>query len=133
MEHLREWKISGASYMTDLNEQIDNCLDYIEFAVSDIERSKSFYGKAFGWEFTDFGETYCEFSDGRMKGGFHTLDPVQTGGPLIVIYHDDFSSVQSRIVEGGGMISKETFAFPGGERFHFKDPDGYELAVWRKS
>ncbi|WP_376750334.1 VOC family protein, partial [Agrobacterium pusense] len=22
------------------------------------------------------------------------------------------------------------FAFPGGRRFHFTDPDGYELAVW---
>ena len=22
------------------------------------------------------------------------------------------------------------FDFPGGRRFHFIDPDGYELAVW---
>ncbi|MGK4431959.1 VOC family protein, partial [Yersinia enterocolitica] len=22
------------------------------------------------------------------------------------------------------------FAFPGGRRFHFTDPDGYQLAVW---
>jgi len=25
---------------------------------------------------------------------------------------------------------RATFAFPGGRRFHFIDPDGYELAVW---
>jgi predicted enzyme related to lactoylglutathione lyase len=25
-----------------------------------------------------------------------------------------------------------TFDFPGGRRFHFADPDGYELAVWTK-
>jgi predicted enzyme related to lactoylglutathione lyase len=25
------------------------------------------------------------------------------------------------------------FAFPGGRRFHFIDPDGYELAVWSAS
>jgi uncharacterized protein len=25
---------------------------------------------------------------------------------------------------------KEPYAFPGGRRFHFEDPDGYELAVW---
>ena len=30
----------------------------------------------------------------------------------------------------GAVISRETFSFPGGSRFHFIDPDGYELAVW---
>jgi hypothetical protein len=25
---------------------------------------------------------------------------------------------------------KPAYAFPGGRRFHFSDPDGYELAVW---
>jgi len=30
----------------------------------------------------------------------------------------------------GGVIVKETFAFPGGRRFHFADPDGNTLAVW---
>jgi predicted enzyme related to lactoylglutathione lyase len=28
------------------------------------------------------------------------------------------------------VISRAVFAFPGGRRFHFIDPDGYELAVW---
>ena len=28
------------------------------------------------------------------------------------------------------MPGAEPFAFPGGRRFHFTDPDGYELAVW---
>jgi predicted enzyme related to lactoylglutathione lyase len=27
-------------------------------------------------------------------------------------------------------LVKDTFSFPGGRRFHFQDPDGYELAVW---
>ena len=30
----------------------------------------------------------------------------------------------------GGTISVEPFGFPGGRRFHFKDPSGNELAVW---
>ncbi|VFR54132.1 Glyoxalase family protein [plant metagenome] len=30
----------------------------------------------------------------------------------------------------GARISLAVFAFPGGRRFHFLDPDGYELAVW---
>ena len=30
----------------------------------------------------------------------------------------------------GGTIVKDIFSFPGGRRFQFTDPDGYELAVW---
>ena len=35
------------------------------------------------------------------------------------------------VIKAGGKITKEIFQFPGGERFQFKDLDGYELAVWR--
>jgi predicted enzyme related to lactoylglutathione lyase len=32
--------------------------------------------------------------------------------------------------KAGGKITKPTFSFPGGRRFHFADPSGNELAVW---
>jgi predicted enzyme related to lactoylglutathione lyase len=106
--------------------QIDN----IEFNVADIARSRDFYGRAFGWTFTDYGPTYCEFTDGRMTGGLTTAGPVLTGGPLIILRADDLAASQSRIEAAGGTIVKPVFAFPGGRRFHFLDLDGYELAVW---
>ena len=65
------------------------------------------------------------------KGGFHTHEPPRpSGGPLIVLYAADLDAAQRRIDAAGGQISKPVFAFPGGRRFHFTDPDGYELAVW---
>ena len=30
----------------------------------------------------------------------------------------------------GGEVTAAIFAFPGGRRFHFRDPSGNELAVW---
>ena len=108
----------------------DRCIDYVEFTVTDIDRSKAFYGTAFNWTFTDYGPSYCEFSDGRMKGGFETGGPVRPGGPLVVLYGADLAEIENRIAAAGGTIVKPTFAFPGGRRFHFTDPDGYELAVW---
>ena len=45
-------------------------IDYVEFSVGDIARSRQFYGEAFGWSFKDYGPGYCEFSDGRLTGGF---------------------------------------------------------------
>jgi uncharacterized protein len=111
----------------------DRRIDYVEMGVADIARSKDFYGRAFGWTFTDYGPTYCEFSDGRLKGGFTTNAPVQPGGLLVMLYADDLADTQRRVEAAGGRIARPIFAFPGGRRFHFLDPDGYELAVWSKA
>lgn len=45
-------------------------------------------------------------------------------------YADNLDSVQQRLQQLGAVITRQTFSFPGGSRFHFTDPDGYELAVW---
>ncbi|MEX0164259.1 VOC family protein [Pseudomonas brassicacearum] len=111
----------------------DRQIDNIEFNVNDIARSKAFYASVFGWSFVDYGPTYTEFSDGRLTGGFTTGEPVRPGGPLIILYADDLEATQLRLKATGATISREVFAFPGGRRFHFIDPDGYELAVWSAS
>ena len=109
----------------------DRKIDYIEFNVADIARSKAFYGGAFGWTFTDYGPDYCEFQDGRLTGGFTTLAPVSAaGGPLVILFAEDREDVLARVETAGGKITRPIFSFPGGRRFHFTDPDGYELAVW---
>ena len=108
----------------------DRQIDNIEFNVTDIARAKAFYGAAFGWTFTDYGPSYCEFTDGRLTGGLTTSAPPNPGGPLVILYADDLATTQTRIEAAGASITKPVFAFPGGRRFHFRDPDGYELAVW---
>jgi len=108
----------------------DRQIDNIEFNVSDIARSKAFYGSVFGWTFTDYGPTYTEFSDGRLTGGLTTGDAIRPGGPLVILYADDLDGAQQRVEAAGAKISRPVFSFPGGRRFHFLDPDGYELAVW---
>ncbi len=108
----------------------DRQIDYIEMNVTDIERSKAFYGGAFGWTFKDYGPGYCEFRDGRLTGGFTTDEAPRPGGVLVVLYADDLAGILRRVENAGGRIAKPIFDFPGGQRFHFLDPDGYELAVW---
>ena len=108
----------------------DRRIDNIEFAVKDIARSRAFYGEAFGWSFKDYGPDYCEFSDGRLTGGFAKSDSPKPGGPLVILYADDLAETQRRLEGLGARIVNPLFSFPGGQRFHFEDPDGYELAVW---
>ncbi len=108
-------------------------IDYIELRVRDIAAMKAFYGAVFGWEFTDYGPDYCEFRDGRLSGGFARNQPPNPGGPLVILYGADLPALVEAVREAGGKIAKPIFSFPGGERFHFIDPSGYELAVWTKA
>jgi predicted enzyme related to lactoylglutathione lyase len=105
-------------------------IDYIEMPVRDIVRTKDFYGKVFGWKFEDYGSDYTSFSDGRTAGGFTTDRPAPLQGLLLVIYSSDLPAMQETLEAAGAKIVKEIFAFPGGRRFHFLDPNGNELAVW---
>ena len=111
----------------------DRRIDYVEFRVNDIAKMKSFYGDVFGWEFTDYGPEYCEFRDGRLSGGFAMGEQPNPGGPLVILYGDDLPALVEAVRAAGGQIAKPIFSFPGGERFHFIDPSGYELAVWTRA
>jgi len=109
---------------------MNNHISYIEFKAKDIILTKDFYNSVFGWKFTDYGDAYTSFSESGVNGGFEKTDESVTNGVLVVLYHEDLKAVKHAIASHGGKIVKDIFSFPGGKRFHFKDPSGNELAVW---
>jgi len=108
----------------------DNHIQYIELYATELVEIKKFYSKVFGWTFTDYGEGYVAFTNSGVEGGFEKVDKVTQGGALVVLYHAQLELAKENIIKGGGTISKDIFAFPGGRRFHFTDPSNNELAVW---
>jgi len=108
----------------------NNHISYVEFRTNDLEKTKTFYNKVFGWSFKDYGPTYASFSESGVFGGFSLTEESVVNGVLVVLYHQDLNAIKKSIIEEGGMISKEIFSFPGGSRFHFQDHSGNELAVW---
>jgi predicted enzyme related to lactoylglutathione lyase len=110
--------------------RVDFSIDYLEIPVSAVKQAKAFYGEAFGWQFKDYGPDYATFFDGKMYGGFTTESPAPSRGLLLVLYAKDLPAAMARIEAAGGKVVRETFDFPGGQRFHFTDPCGNELAVW---
>jgi hypothetical protein len=110
--------------------QHDRRIDYIELPAPDLDAMKAFYGGAFGWKFQDWGPDYVSFGDGRLAGGFRRESHVTAGGPLVVLYAVDLAGSERDVKAAGGKVVKEIFSFPGGRRFHFRDPAGHELAVW---
>jgi predicted enzyme related to lactoylglutathione lyase len=111
----------------------DQKIDYIELPAKDLDAIQSFYEKALGWSFTDYGSEYRAFTDEKLDGGFYPSDlcsSTQTGAALVIIYAVNLEATKETILSSGGTIIKDIFSFPGGRRFHFTDPHGNELAVW---
>ncbi len=104
-------------------------INYVELPGGDLAATKAFYGAAFGWGFTDYGPTYAAIEGAGLDGGFDGTD-APPAAPLIVLKAADLEDAQSRVEAAGGTITKAIFEFPGGRRFHFRDPAGNELAVW---
>lgn len=107
-------------------------IHYIELKSKDLASTKKFYGAAFGWTFTDFGERYIAFDKAGLDGGFEYTDQPIGNGVLVVLLDNDLVAAKERVIGAGGTISQDIFSFPGGERFQFLDPSGNELAVWRE-
>ena len=114
-------------------EQVHHAIDYIEFAVTDMNAAKNFFRAAFDWEFNDYGPEYAgirKVSGEGESGGLRLEDSVASGGPLVILYSTDLEASQQRVIDAGGTITLEPISFPGGRRFQFHDPFGNELAVW---
>ena len=108
-------------------------IDYVEFPAKDIVATKTFFQKAFGWTFTDYGPDYASFSNEGLNGGIYTSGltaKTATGSALIVFYSRDLEKTRDKVEAARGRIIKPIFSFPGGRRFHFSDPSGNEFAVW---
>ena len=115
----------------DTSNHTHHAIDYIEFTVTDMAKSKAFYVAAFDWKFNDYGPDYAGIQgDGREAGGFRVGDKPNTGGPLAILFSKDLDASLASVRSAGGVIVTEPFEFPGGRRFHFTDPSGNELAVW---
>lgn len=106
-------------------------IDYIEIPVTDLDATRAFFEKLYGWEFQEWGPDYYSFNDGRLDGGLRRSDqPAPASGVLLVFYSDDLERDHARVQELGATISQDIFEFPGGRRFHFVEPAGTEFAVW---
>ena len=87
-------------------------IDYIEFAVDDLEQSKAFYTKALGWGFNDYGADYAGIKDpttGKVQTFTGWRDPNYKPPPGATPFPDCWSSALS----DGGSASPAASLPPG--------------------
>lgn len=106
-------------------------LHYLQFSTNDMAKTQAFYSQAFGWSFTDYGPSYAGFEN--ETGGFELFSDEEhtpARSPLVVLFAPDLEAAEAKVRSSGGRIVQDIYAFPGGRRFHFRDPADNELAVW---
>ncbi|MBI4923653.1 MAG: VOC family protein [Devosia nanyangense] len=105
-------------------------LDYLELPSSNTARSRDFFGKAFGWTFVHFGDTYDEVHGAGLLAGINGDAADRSEAPIPVIRTHDIEQAERDVVAAGGVITRKPYDYPGGRRFLFREPGGAELAVY---
>ncbi|WP_319951561.1 VOC family protein [Sphingomonas caeni] len=105
-------------------------ISYVELPVKAVAEVRDFYAGAFGWAFTDFGPDYAATMTGDTDMGLNGSEDHAIANIMpIVEVKEDLEGALEKVVAAGGVITLPIFAFPGGRRFHFRDPAGHELGV----
>ncbi|KQM66709.1 MULTISPECIES: VOC family protein [unclassified Sphingomonas] len=102
-------------------------LNYLELPVTATAPAKAFYTAVMGWQFTDYGPDYAATTSGDTDLGLDADTSLTTLLPVIEV--DDLEATLAAVEAAGGAVVQPIFAFPGGRRFHFRDPDGHVLAA----
>jgi len=106
-----------------------NRICFVELPTASVGTARSFYADAFGFAMTDFGPTYSCTMTGDVDLGLQGDAKEASRAPLPVIQVESLEATETKVKRAGGVITKPTFSFPGGRRFHFRDPAGNELAA----
>lgn len=104
-------------------------LDYIEFPSTNRAATSAFFNAAFGWGTISYGPDYDALSDAGLDGGVDQA-PEKVAATIAIVRTDNLDDAERRVLAAGGTITKPQFDYPGGRRFHFREPGGNEMAVY---
>lgn len=104
-------------------------ITYIEFPSTDRDATGAFFAQAFGWGRVSYGPNYEALSEAGIDSGIDG-SAERVAAPMAIVQTEDLDAAESRVIAAGGVITRAQFDFPGGRRFHVREPGGSELAVF---
>jgi uncharacterized protein len=104
-------------------------IDYVEFPSRDRAATSAFFNAAFGWGMTSYGPDYDGLEGAGIDGGIDQ-GAGRVAATMAIVRTQDLDDAERRVIAAGGVITQAQFDFPGGRRFHFREPGGNELAIW---
>jgi predicted enzyme related to lactoylglutathione lyase len=109
--------------------------DYLEFVTgspNELQRTQDFLAEVFGWSYRAWCDGCADTEDSGLVSGI-SVEAGAASIPLPVVYSTDLEHLHGRIEAAGGEVTREILSFPGGRRFHFREPSGTELAAWTQA
>jgi catechol 2,3-dioxygenase-like lactoylglutathione lyase family enzyme len=113
-------------------------VDFISVPVTDMERSKRFYGETLGLELVDEPGGFPEYQLGENVS-LYLLDPTKIGreyrGPhtaSIALRVPDVEEARRELEGKGVVFDGDTFDTTVCHMAHFRDPDGNVLMLHRR-
>lgn len=104
-------------------------ISYVELPTTDVVATRDFYAAAFGFGFTDYGPDYASTTTGGVDLGIDGSEE-RVASVLAIVEVTDLEAALAKVIAAGGEVTVPIFAFPGGRRFHFRDPGGNQLGVF---
>jgi predicted enzyme related to lactoylglutathione lyase len=104
-----------------------NTVCHIEWACTDLEKTRSFLAGLFGWKFTVWSDEYMMFkAPGGPGGGISKVDKVEPGNtPAVYVEVDSIEPCLQMARElGGAVVLPRTAVSTIGYMAHLTDPDG---------
>ncbi|HLX46499.1 MAG TPA: VOC family protein [Bryobacteraceae bacterium] len=116
---------------------MSNAFVHVELNSTDVDKSKSFYGKLFDWNLEDvpMGDmTYTMIKPGSGTGGGMMKHPIP-GAPsawLAYVQVDDIQAATKKAKSLGATIMKDVTEVMGAGSFSILlDPTGAALGLWK--
>lgn len=105
-------------------------MDYVELSESKTATLRSLYGAIWGWVFQDYGDAYAGCKDGHSEGEAGEISAyTPTPTPMVILRADDLAVARAAVLAASGELVGEDRVFLDGQRPHFRDPAGNDLAV----
>jgi len=108
---------------------------HVEIPTRDLRRAKAFYGKVFGWTFSDFDRGYTMFSPpgGGVGGGIYKVKAIpRKPGVQAYVEVANVEATLQQIKKARGKVRRAKMEVPGfGWWAEFADPQGAVLFLWQ--
>ena len=107
---------------------------HVEIPSTDLDRSKGFLNKVFGWEFKAFGNGYLLYNTHKaFTVGLRKIDNIVAGDSTIFhIRVGNVSDTLTKAEEAGGSIFRGKTTIPAmGYYALIKDPDGNTIGLFQ--
>ena len=107
-----------------------------EIPSTDIEKSKKFYEKMFGWKFQQWSQDYAMFEvEGGVGGGVSKTDKMPEPCIDVYISVEDIPAALKKAETLGARVERPKTEIGGGMGFYayLRDPCGCRIGIWSKA